>query len=133
MKSFHLEIVTPDGKKFDGEVKRVIVPTTEGQVGILPNHANYFATLDVGKVRILCETEELVAACSGGFLSVESNAVRIVAITFEFSTDIDIERAERAKERAEIIIAEHKDRAAVDAAKVKLARALARLAVANQK
>ena len=73
------------------------------------------------------------AACSGGFLSVSGGEVSIVAVSFEFSEDIDVERAKKARERAERAIAEKKDRAAVDAAKIKLARALTRISVGERR
>ena len=69
----------------------------------------------------------------GRILSVSGGEVSIAAVSIEFSEDIDLERAKKAKERAERVIAAKKDRAAVDAAKIKLARALTRISVADRR
>ena len=95
--SFKLEIVTPDGLLYDGDAEKIIVRTTEGDVGILSNHADYVAALSIGVARIFTKTEEKKAACAGGLLSVTNPNVRVVASTFEWSEDIDVERAKKAR------------------------------------
>jgi F-type H+-transporting ATPase subunit epsilon len=127
MRTFHLEIVTPDGLAFDGEAESLLVHTTEGDVEVLRGHMDYVAAVSVGRARVLANGEERVASCSGGFLSVSGGAVRLVAVTFEFAEDIDEKRALAAKERAERAIANAKDRQAKKIAEAKLARALSRL------
>ena len=72
------------------------------------------------------------AACGGGFLSVEKGEVRLVATTFEYAEDIDAERAEQAKKRAEERLAEAKEEKDILLAKAKLSRALNRLAVVKE-
>jgi F-type H+-transporting ATPase subunit epsilon len=133
MKDFHLEIAIPEGIVFDSSARSVSVKTKEGRVGILADHADYFAVLDIGQIVITTAEGERKAACSGGFMSVSGGEVRIAALAFEYAEQIDIERAKRAKERAERAIAERKDRAAIDAAAAKLARAITRLSVASKK
>ena len=133
MKEFHLEIVTPEGKKFDGNATMISVVTTEGRIGILAGHTDLFAPLDIGEVKISLVDGERSAACTGGFLSVKGGKVSIAAVCLEFSDEIDVERAKKAKERAERAIAEKKDRAAVDAARIRLARALTRISVAERR
>ena len=127
MRTFHLEIVTPDGLVFDGEAESLLVHTTEGDVEILRGHMDYVAAVAVGRARVLVNGESKVASCSGGFLSVSGGTVRLVAVTFEFAEDIDEKRALAAKERAERAIANAKDRQAKKIAEAKLARALSRL------
>ncbi len=133
MKEFHVQIVEPEGKVFDGSVNALSVMTTEGRIGILAGHTDLFAPLGIGELKLSCADGERRAACSGGFLSVSGGEVSIAAVSIEFSEDIDLERAKKAKERAERVIAAKKDRAAVDAAKIKLARALTRISVAERR
>ena len=132
MRTFHLEIVTPDGPVFDGEAESLLVHTTEGDVEILRGHMDYIAAVDVGRARVLANGQSRTASCAGGFLSVSAGAVRLVAVTFEFAEDIDEKRALAAKERAENAIANAKDRQAKKIAEAKLMRALNRLRIAKK-
>ena len=132
MRTFHLEIVTPDGLVFDGEAESLLVHTTEGDVEILRGHMDYIAAVDIGRARVLANGQSRTASCAGGFLSVSAGAVRLVAVTFEFAEDIDEKRALAAKERAESAIANAKDRQAKKIAEAKLMRALNRLRIAKK-
>ena len=133
MRSFHLEIVTPDGAAFDGEAESLLVRTDNGDVEILASHTDYIASVGTGRARIIADGKERLASSSGGFLTVESGNVRLVAITFEFADEIDLDRAQRAKEAAEATIAAARDDKSVELAKAKLQRALSRINVANGK
>lgn len=108
MNEFDLQIVTPDGLMFDGRAQKIIVRTTEGDVGILAKHTDYVAALSIGVARIFTSEGERKGACAGGMLSVTDGVVRIAASTFEWSENIDIARAERAKEKAEKRLCEFK-------------------------
>ena len=132
MRTFHLEIVTPDGLVFDGEAESLLIHTTEGDVEILRGHMDYIAAVDIGRARVLINGQSKVASCAGGFLSVSAGEVRLVAVTFEFAEDIDAKRALDAKERAESAIANAKDRQAKKIAEAKLMRALNRLRIAKK-
>ena len=132
MRTFHLEIVTPDGLVFDGEAESLLVHTTEGDVEILRGHMDYIAAVDIGRARVLANGQSRTASCAGGFLSVSAGAVRMVAVTFEFAEDIDEKRALAAKERAENAIASAKDRQAKKIAEAKLMRALNRIRIAKK-
>ena len=132
MRTFHLEIVTPDGLVFDGEAESLLVHTTEGDVEILRGHMDYISAVDIGRARVLANGQSRTASCAGGFLSVSAGAVRLVAVTFEFAEDIDEKRALAAKERAESAIANAKDRQAKKIAEAKLMRALNRLRIAKK-
>ena len=133
MKAFHIEIVTPDGCAFSGEVQSLLVRTDDGDVEILAGHADYLASVSTGRVRLLIDGENRFASVNGGFLSVKGGAVSLCAITFEFANMIDEERAERAKANAEEAIRTAKDDRALNLAKAKLARAVNRINVANLK
>lgn len=133
MSAFTLKIVTPDGEKFSGEAKSILVRTDNGDVQILRGHADYFATLGTGRAKITLDSgDERLAACSGGFISVLGGEVNLVATTFEYSDEIDISRAEDAKARADAAIKAASDDKLLRVAKAKLARAVNRISVANE-
>ena len=103
----------------------------DGDVGILANHANYVSAVGAGEAVIrLPDGQTRKAACIGGMLSVISNEAHLIATTFEWADDIDLERAKLAKERAEKRLTEAKDNAReVALAEAKLRRALVRIGV----
>lgn len=131
MNTFPLQIVTPEGCPFDGQAEALRLCTSEGYVSIRAQHADYIAVLDIGAVTLTVNEKAREAACGGGFLTIEKGAVRLVATSFEYAEDIDVSRAEHAKERAEQILAVSKDAKDIDLAKVRLARALNRLKIAK--
>ena len=132
MNEFNLQIVTPDGLLFDGKAQKIILRTTEGDVGILANHTNYVAALSIGVARVTTADGVKKAACAGGMVSVTQGIVRVAATTFEWGENIDIERAKRAKEKAEMRLSkssasdyEH------NLAEIKLKKSLARLSASS--
>lgn len=129
MKEFHLEIVTPDGLAYEGMIESLLVNTSEGTVEFLAGHIDYVTALGIGKVRIKENGKDRFASVSGGFVTVSQSEVKLVAITFEFAENIDIDRAKLAKQRAADVIATSKDSKAVEIAKLKLQRALSRIKV----
>jgi F-type H+-transporting ATPase subunit epsilon len=131
MNEFHLTVVTPDGTEFDGNATSLLVKTESGDVEILANHADYFASLGIGRARIEANGEKRIASSAGGFLSVKKNEVMLVATTFEFADEIDLERAVIAKEKAEETIARSNDDKTLMLAEAKLKRALNRIYVAD--
>ena len=133
MRDFHLQIVTPDGQIFDGNAESILVRTENGDVEIMAGHADYFATLGTGRAKLTSSAGAREAATSGGFISVKNGKVKLVCTTFEFSDQIDLARAEAAKEKAEAAIKKATDDKALDVAKAKLARALNRISVAKDK
>ena len=100
MATFHLQIVTPDRKIFDGPAEKIILRTVAGDVCILARHIDYAVPLGIGEARVTDgEGNTRVAACNGGLLSVSNNEVRVMAITFEWQDEIDLARAKEAEER----------------------------------
>ena len=97
----HLEIVTPERQLFSGAVDSVTVPATTGYLGILPGHAPFLAELGIGEVTYKIEDRIEMLFCSWGFVEVLPDRVVLLAQTAEMASDIDIRRAEAAKERAE--------------------------------
>ena len=134
MNGFELEIVTPDGLLYSGNANKIILRTSEGDVGILPRHSDYVAPLSIGLARVFTDDGERTAACSGGMVTVSGGVVRVVASTFEWSEDIDVERANRAKEKAQARLADTKSNDFEHRlAEIKLKRSLTRLSASERK
>ena len=129
--TFHLQIVTPDRMVYDGQAESLIVRTVGGDVCILARHIDYVAPLGIGAAKVLdAEGNERTAACSGGMLGVANGDVRLTATTFEWSEDIDLERAENAQHAAEEKLASmQRDDVNYGVVEAKLKRALARINV----
>jgi len=98
----HVELVAADRLVWSGEATMVIARTTEGDVGILPNHAPMLSVVIEGVVDIQTdEGETWVAAVDAGFLSVANNRVSVLAERAEMSHEIDLEKARHDLERAQ--------------------------------
>ena len=103
--TFQLQIVTPDGLAFEGEAEKLSVRTSEGEIGILARHIDYVAPLGMGEAVVTVDGQDRRAACIGGMVAVHKGKVRLVATTFEWAEDIDLERAKAAEQRAREAIA----------------------------
>jgi F-type H+-transporting ATPase subunit epsilon len=130
-KTFKLEIVSPEKLVLSLDVASAVVPGADGSIGILANHAPLMAEIGTGRV-IIRDTDgnESSLAISGGFVQVQGNTVRILADSAEVACDIDVERAEAARRRAEerLLHQEGVDRMRAESS---LRRALNRLRIAN--
>lgn len=131
MRSFNLKVVTPDGLAFDSEVESLLVRTDDGDVEFLAGHVDYMASLGTGRARIKQNGQDKFASVSGGFVTVKGGEVSLVAITFEFREDIDLERAKVALDEAKATLAVSKDDKDIELAQAKLKRALNRIGVAE--
>jgi F-type H+-transporting ATPase subunit epsilon len=99
--SIHVEITSQDRSVFSGEADIVVVPGTLGEMGILPHHSPLLSTLKFGLIKVRYKGEEKVFTVAGGIVEVQPNQVTILADSAENIEEIDIERAESAKQRAE--------------------------------
>ena len=99
---FKFSIVSPERVLYDQEVKSIVVPGSEGYLGILSHHAPIITALIPGKVTITESDDEKqrIVAVSGGFLEVSDNVAIILADSVEFLEEIDLDRAQSAYERA---------------------------------
>jgi F-type H+-transporting ATPase subunit epsilon len=101
MSTFQLEIVTPEKTVFSGEVESLRAPGFEGEFGVLARHRAMLAALDIGRIQFRqTGNESRQVATSGGFAEVQGHEVTILAETAEFEEEIDLARAEAARERA---------------------------------
>ena len=101
MSQMHLKIVTPEKEIFDEEVSQVNLPTSEGEIGILPHHANLMAKLVPGELRIKKDHKVDILAVGGGFLQMVDNTLTIMTDLAVEEKDIDERVVEEAKKRAE--------------------------------
>lgn len=123
-----LEIVTPDRRVLSLDVDEVVLPSANGSMGVLPNHAPLLAEIGIGEVSYRIGEERRFLAVSGGFAEVLRANVRILARTTESAEEIDLERAEKARITAETRMKSETDDA-FEHAEVKLQRALCRISV----
>jgi len=131
--TFRLEIVTVERVVFSDDVNVVVAWGVEGQLGILPHHTPLMTMLQPGELLIRKGGEEQYLAISGGFLEVRPDQVVILADACERAEEIDVARAEEAKQHAEEILKTRPNAAATAAAEAVLQRSLARLKVAQKR
>ena len=127
-----LIVVTPERSVVHEQVDELQIPGAEGYLGILPGHAPLFSELKVGEVGYRKGNTWFFLSVAWGFVEVQSDQVRILAETAERAHEIDVARANRAKERAEERIAKGGDDIDYRRALVSLERALIRIQVARK-
>jgi F-type H+-transporting ATPase subunit epsilon len=129
-----LEIVTPERLAFSGEVDAVVLPGSEGELGVLPHHAPLVSTLGVGELRYRKGGEEESFAIVGGFLQVRPDRVVVMAETADMASEIDLEKAQQAKREAEKALESRSGEAAdLAVARAELQQALLRIRVAERR
>jgi F-type H+-transporting ATPase subunit epsilon len=96
-----LEIVTPEKLAFSDSVDAVVLPGSEGELGVLPHHAPLVSMLGLGELRIRKGNEVETFAIAGGFLQVRPDKVVVMAEVADIASDIDLERANEARREAE--------------------------------
>ena len=134
MKTVKVTVVTPDGPVYDSEVEMVSTKAKSGELGILPGHIPLVAPLEISAVRLKKGGNTEYVAVSGGFLEVRPDQVTILAQSAELASDIDVERALKAKERAEQRMHEQRtEHTDFRRAELALQRAINRLAVSEKR
>ena len=101
VKTFKLDIMASDHVFYSGECDELVFPGQDGSFGILPNHQPMITTLNAGEMRFRVGEKWYHAVVSDGFVEIMPKYVNILADTVERPEDIDIKRAEAAKQRAE--------------------------------
>lgn len=125
-KTLHLTVVTPGGVVIDERSDFAVVPASDGEMGILPDHSAMLAALTEGVMRYTVNGEEHYAAISGGTLSVADNELVILARSAERAESIDLARAQAAEKRARERIEQKAADVDLARAELSLHRALAR-------
>jgi F-type H+-transporting ATPase subunit epsilon len=135
MAQIHLEVVTPSGSVVSEEVDIVTAPGVGGEFGVLANHAPFLSTIKTGTLSFKKDKVSKFLMVTGGFTEVSNNKITFLVESAEFGQDIDVDRALRAKERAEKRLVQAQqatekiNRVRAEAA---LQRAMARLRTAEQ-
>lgn len=106
VKFFDLEIITPFQIIYQQKVKHIRLPGTEGYFGVMANHAPFVTSLRIGELKVDLENDTKFFATSGGIIEVLPHKTTVLVQTAEDATQIDIERAIYAKERARRRLAE---------------------------
>jgi F-type H+-transporting ATPase subunit epsilon len=129
-----LEIVTPERLAYRDEVDLVLVPGSDGVLGILPHHAPLVSTLGVGELRIRKGGLEETFAIVGGFVQVRPDKVVVMAETADLASEIDLEKAQEARREAERALETgYHEGADLAAARASLQQALLRVRVAERR
>jgi len=127
--TFFLEIATPNRKFFSGEVEMVVLKTPEGFMGILKDHAPMVVAVDIGPIRIEQNGKQIEAFLSEGFMEITKEKTIILCDTAEWPDEIDANRAEAARERAQERLQRKLSQIEYIRSRAALARAMARLKV----
>ncbi|NJN96027.1 MAG: F0F1 ATP synthase subunit epsilon [Anaerolineales bacterium] len=134
MATLHLEIVTIERRVYNDEVNMVVAPGSEGMLGILPRHTPLLTALTYGELQIKKDgQEDQFFAIGGGFMEVQPNRVVVLADSAERAEEIDVERAEAARRRAEDSIAKAPEELELERAESALRRNITRLKVAERR
>jgi ATP synthase F1 subcomplex epsilon subunit len=132
MSKFHLTINTPTRKFFEDDVDSVVVKTYDGEIGILKSHEPIVIPVEVGPITIRNDDNVKRAYIAGGFMNVMGDIVEIFSDDALWPEEIDTRRAEEAKMRAEERMRAKKSQEEFIRARAALARAMARLEVAEK-
>ena len=135
MAQIELEVVTPSGPVVSENVDIVTAPGFGGVFGVLANHAPFLSTIKIGELAYRSSNSESALMVSGGFCEVSDNKITFIVESCEKGSDIDVDRALKAKERAERRLVEAKGKSEtinMVRAEAALQRAIARVSVAQK-
>lgn len=124
---YMLEVITPERMFFRGEVESVIIPTPDGTMSIQKMHEPMVAAINIGSMKLLVDGEWLECTTSEGFVEVRPDETIIFSQTAEWPNEIDIRRAQEAKERAEERLRQSQSHQEYMQNQIALARAMVRL------
>src|ERR1700761_9319741 len=131
--TFQLEIVTPEKKVVNTKASEVQIPGKNGYLGVLPGHAPLITELSVGEISYRSDSTEEHLAVAWGFAEVLPDKVTILAETAERPSEIDVDRARKAKDRAEKLLASGDTNVDVERALASQKKAETRIEVAEGK
>jgi F-type H+-transporting ATPase subunit epsilon len=129
--TLQLDIVTPERLALSKEVNQVILPGSEGSLGVMPGHMNLVVDLHPGLLRCILENEEIVFAIGGGYAEITSRKVIVLAETAENADDINVEKAQQEQDRALHQLKQGVKGAQLEEVEISLKKAVARLRVVD--
>lgn len=132
-KTFTLRVIVSDKIFFDGKCMQLIIPATDGAMGILANHENMVVAVTNGDMRIQTEDGSWIEAAIGtGFAQISNNRAMVLADTAERPEEIDEERAKRAMERAQERLRQKQSLQEYHLSQAALSRAMSRLSMCSK-
>lgn len=131
--TLRLEIVTPEAKAYSEDVDFVVLPGSEGELGVYPKHVPLLTTLKPGELRVMKDGRETLLAVGEGFVEITADAVSVLTDMALTAEHIDAESAEKAIERAKAAMKEDLGKEDVAAVQASLNKALAQLHVKRRK
>ena len=128
--TLHVEVVSAEESIYSGEAEFVVLPGTQGELGVYPKHTPLITEIKPGAVRITPANggEEQIVFVQGGFLEIQPDVVTVLADTAIRAADLDEAKALEAKQRAEEAMHSRSSRAEVAQAEAEVASAVAQLA-----
>ena len=99
-----LKVLAPNKNVYQGEAEEVILPSTTGQLGILPGHISLVTAIDIGVLRLRMNSQWKSIALMGGFAEIESDEVIVLVNNAEIGSDIDVQDAEKDLNEAKLAI-----------------------------
>jgi F-type H+-transporting ATPase subunit epsilon len=135
---FHFQLVSLTGTQFDDDVYEVVLPTLDGEIGVLAHHMPLVSVADYGVIAVRkqprdSDREREYFACSGGAIEVSDNTLRVLVDEADHADDISEAEAQAAHERAQKMLAEAKDQVSLEHAQALVDRSSSRLHVAGLK
>jgi F-type H+-transporting ATPase subunit epsilon len=133
--TFHVDIVSAEQELYSGTAEKIVAPTINGEVGILPRHSQLLAQLKPGEVRVTVpdQDEPVSIYVSGGILEVQPHVVTVLSDTALRATDLDEAAAAEAKKRAEDALVNQQSDMDMARARAELAEAAAQLEVIRKR
>jgi len=128
-----LTVVTPDGVSYSGEADMVTLPSSQGQLGIYPNHVPLVAQLVPGEIIVQAEDEEAYLVVGEGFARITADSISVLTDIAVAGDTLDEARAEEARRRAEARMAERKSAEEVAALSAAIAQSLANLKIKGRR
>lgn len=129
MTKFKLRIITPHGIYQEVEIDQINLRTTAGQIGILAHHIPLASGVEISQMNYIIDGKKTYFAVAGGFVHVNENETTLIANAIESQEEIDLNRAEKAKQRAEERLKNKNSDTDVLRAEIALRRALTRIHV----
>ena len=104
-----LKVLAPNQNVYEGEAEEVILPSTTGQIGILPGHISLVTAIDIGVLRLRINSKWKSIALMGGFAEIESDEVIVLVNSAEIGSEINVENAENALKDAKLAATKFSD------------------------